>query len=515
VLAAVMGGCSDAKSPKMSYESFSGLAKSELRPDEGQGPGEGGDKYAHIVENPFLKAADAPLSTFAIDVDTTSYSKTRMYLLEHRTLPPPDAVRIEELLNYFTYDYAGPTGEHPFAANLEVAQCPWQAEHALVRIGIKGREIDQGKRPASNLVFLIDVSGSMSPPNKLPLVRRGLKMLVDELGEDDRVALVVYAGAAGMVLPSTPCSEKSRIVAALDRLAAGGSTNGGEGIRLAYQTARAHFIPGGTNRVVLCTDGDFNVGTTSTGDLVRLAEQNAKHGVKISVLGFGMGNHNDAMLEELSNKADGNYFFIDTEHEARKVLVQQMSATLVTIAKDVKIQVEFNPARVAAYRLIGYENRLLAAQDFNDDQRDAGEIGAGHTVTALYEIVPAGGKTEVQLPSIDDLKYQTKGQLSKAAGSDELLTLKLRYQPPEGGKSTLIEMAAKSGAKPLDKASADFRFAAAVAEFGLLLRNSAHKGDANYDAVLEIATETAQGDKTGYRQEFLELVRAAKELKRG
>lgn len=472
-----------------------------------------GDKFAHITENPFAKAAEEPLSTFSIDVDTASYSKTRMFLLEHQSLPPPDAVRIEELLNYFSYDYAGPKGdEHPFAAHVEVAQCPWQRKHRLVRIGVKAKEMDRRERPPSNLVFLVDVSGSMDAPNRLPLVQRGLKMLVDQLGENDRVAIVVYASATGLVLDSTPCLQKSAIVASLDRLKAGGSTNGGAGIQLAYQTALNHFIKGGVNRVVLCTDGDFNVGVTSPGDLVRLAETNAKKGVKLSVLGFGMGNHNDSMLEQLSNKADGNYYFIDTDHEARKVLVEQMSATLVTIAKDVKIQVEFNPAKVAAYRLIGYEDRLLQARDFNDDKKDAGEIGAGHSVTALYEVVPAGVAADEKRPAIDDLRYQAKGKLSDAAASDELLTLKLRYQKPEGSDSTLVQFPVKDSSQAFDNASADFRFAAAVAQFGLLLRNSAHKGDANFDAVIELVSETAAKDKSGYRQEFLDLARAARRL---
>lgn len=477
--------------------------------DEGQGPGQAGDRYEAIVENPFRNAGQNPLSTFSIDVDTASYAKVRMYLMQQNMAPNPDAVRIEELINYFTYDYAGPRDAHPFAAHVEVADCPWKPEHRLVRIGIKGKEIEQ-QRPASNLVFLLDVSGSMDQPNKLPLLKRGMKMLVDQLGENDRVAIVVYAGAAGLVLDSTNGDQKQKILDALERLQAGGSTNGGQGIQLAYQTALDHFIQGGTNRVILCTDGDFNVGMTNDGDLVRVAEKNAQAGVFLSVLGFGMGNHNDRMLETLSNKANGNYAFLDSDAEARRVLVEQMNATLVTIAKDVKIQVEFNPAQVAAWRLIGYENRVLAAEDFNDDKKDAGEIGAGHTVTALYEIVPAGAQSDVEVGAVDDLKYQSQGELSEAAQSDELLTLKIRYKQPDEDRSTLLAVPVPTSDKKFGAAGQDFQFAAAVAAFGMLLRDSQHRGDATYDAVLEIA-QSAQGqDPGGYRAEFLEMVRRAK-----
>jgi Ca-activated chloride channel family protein len=435
-----------------------------------------------------------------------------MYLMQHGMLPRPDAVRIEELVNYFTYDYAPPKDDLPFAAHLEVAECPWAPAHRLVRVGIKGKEIERDKRPTSNLVFLLDVSGSMNQPNKLPLVKHGMKMLVDQLGENDRVAIVVYAGAAGMVLDSTTGDQKQVLLDALDRLQAGGSTNGGQGIQLAYQTALDRFIRGGVNRVILCTDGDFNVGVTGTDQLVRMAEQNAKSGVFLSVLGFGMGNHNDAMLEQLSDKGNGNYAFIDTEAEARKVLVEQMTGTLVTIAKDVKIQVEFNPQQVAAYRLIGYENRILAAQDFNDDKKDAGEIGAGHTVTALYEIVPSGVAGSVTVPPVDDLRYQTQGQPSEAAQSGEWLTLKMRFKLPEGDTSTKLEFPLRDAGLRFGQASQDFRFAAAVAAFGMLLRDSQFKGNATYAGVLEIAKEAASGDTTGYRDGFLGLVAKAKQL---
>jgi Ca-activated chloride channel homolog len=506
----VAPGMASAKSVRSSGMTLEeSLEDMPTRADRGLGPGLGGDRYATIDENPFIPVKNEPLSTFSIDVDTASYSKVRQYLLQHNTLPRPDAVRIEELINYFRYEYEPPAGDDPFAAHIEVAECLWTPAHRLVRVGIKGREIERDSRPTSNLVFLLDVSGSMNQPNKLPLMKRGMKMLVDQLGENDRVAIVVYAGAAGMVLDSTTGDQKPVVMNALDRLQAGGSTNGGQGIRLAYQAALDHFVQGGVNRVILCTDGDFNVGVTGTDELVRLVEENAKRGVFLTVLGFGMGNHNDAMLEELSNKGNGNYAFIDTDAEARKVLVEQLSGTLVTIAKDVKIQVEFNPAQVSAYRLIGYENRLLAAQDFNDDRKDAGEIGAGHTVTALYEIVPADAAGQLTTPPVDELRYQQHGDLTGEAKSGELLTLKIRYKQPDGDTSTKLTFPVADQGYRFGQASKDFRFAAAVASFGMLLRNSQYRGNATYAGVLETAQEAAEGDTTGYRQEFLTLVRAA------
>jgi len=477
--------------------------------NQGHGPGMGGDKYDLIVEKSFVPVREQPLSTFSIDVDTASYSKTRMHLLQQNSLPPADAVRIEELVNYFDYDYSPPVGEEPFSVNVEVATAPWHPHHRLARIGLKGRELNQ-QRPSSNLVFLLDVSGSMDYHNKLPLVKQGLRLLTSQLSENDRVAIVVYAGAAGLVLPPTHGDDKHRILAALDQLHAGGSTNGAQGIQLAYQVATQNFIKGGVNRVILCSDGDFNVGTTSTGALVRLAEQHAKAGVFLSVLGFGMGNHNDAMMEELSNKANGNYAFIDNEAEARKVLCDQINSTLVTIAKDVKIQIEFNPAHVAAYRLIGYENRHLEAHEFNDDKKDAGEIGAGHTVTALYEIVPVGEADDTGIPTIDPLKYQ-KPQ-ADSTGSDELMTVKLRYKQPEGQKSQLIVAPVKNAPVQFDQATSDFRFASAVAAFGMLLRKSEHLSNANYASILEIANATRGEDKHGYRSEFIQMVTAAGRL---
>ncbi|HUT92183.1 MAG TPA: VWA domain-containing protein [Thermoguttaceae bacterium] len=488
-----------------------GSAESMLGTSEGQGPGRAGDRYDRLVENPFRMVKDHPLSTFSIDVDTASYANVRRFLLAEGRLPPPDAVRIEELVNYFDYDYAGPEDDVPFAAHIEVAGCPWKAGHRLVRVGLKGRQIENEQRPAANLVFLLDVSGSMDSPDKLPLLKEGMKLLAGQVREDDRVAIVVYASAEGLALPSTSGAEREKIIAALDQLEAGGSTAGGAGIELAYRVAQENFIEGGVNRVLLCTDGDFNVGTSSTGDLVRMVEERAKKGVFLSVLGFGRGNLNDAMMENISNKGNGNYAYIDGITEARKVLVEQAGGTLVTIAKDVKIQIEFNPARVAAYRLIGYENRILAAEDFNDDKKDAGEIGAGHTVTALYEVVPAG--EEVDVPSVDPLKYQTPTRDSDDESvRKEALTLKLRYKAPDGDTSKLLEFPVVDSGGAFGKASPDFQFAAAVASFGMLLRGSEHQGDATYDAVVEIATAAKGPDVHGYRAELLEMVRRAKAL---
>ena len=478
----------------------------------GEGPGNAGDRHDVIVENPFVEVKNAALSTVSVDVDTAAYAKVRMSLMQHQQLPRRDAVRIEELVNYFDYGYLPPKDEQPFAARMQISECPWNRDHRLARIGIKGRVDEQ--RPASNLVFLIDVSGSMNRSNKLPLVIDGLKMLVDQLNENDSVAIVVYASATGLVLDSTAGDQKQAIHAALDRLQAGGSTNGGAGIQLAYQIARDHFQAGATNRVILCTDGDFNVGVTGKDQLVRIAEENAKSNIYLSMLGFGMGNHNDDMMEAVSNKGNGNYAFIDDQAEARKVLVEEMGGTLHTIAKNVKLQVEFNPQEIRAYRLIGYENRVMAAEDFNDDKKDAGEIGAGHTVTVLFELVPTDSPSELSVPPVDDLRYQRTAKLSKAAQSGELLTLKIRYQAPDsapGAKSTLIEFPVKDDGKAFDEMDRDFQFAASVAAFGMLLRDSAHKGDATYAAVQEIAAG-AVDDKDVYRSEFLEMVERAKSL---
>jgi Ca-activated chloride channel family protein len=469
------------------------------------------EAYNAVVDNPFNRVASDPLSTFSIDVDTASYSNVRQFLVRNM-LPPRDAVRIEELLNYFPYADAPPaqSSEHPFAVHTEVARCPWAAGHRLARIGIAARPIDQSRRPPSNLVFLVDVSGSMQAPNKLPLVQWGLQRLVEQLGENDQVALVVYAAASGLVLPSTSCMNKAEILAAIEQLRAGGSTNGGAGIQLAYDVATQHFIKNGTNRVILATDGDFNVGTTNQDELVRLIEAKAKSGVFLSVLGFGMDNIKDGTLERLADKGNGHYAYIDTPREAYKVLVEEMGSTLVAVAKDVKIQVEFNAAQVGAYRLIGYENRILAHQDFNDDTKDAGEVGAGHHVTALYELVPPGlGGDE---PKVDSLKY-TKTTPSGSAGH-ESFTVKLRYKRPDAETSRLIEIGVVDPGRSFGEASDDLKFAAAVAGFGMLLRDSPYKGSLTYAGVLEIGEPATARDPSGYRREFLAAVRQAKALAR-
>jgi Ca-activated chloride channel family protein len=468
------------------------------------------ESYDRIYENPFLDVRQDPLSTFSIDVDTASYANVRRFL-NGGNLPPKDAVRIEEMVNYFTYHYPPPADDKPFAVHAEVAGCPWAPKHRLLRIALKGREIDLENRPASNLVFLIDVSGSMDDPAKLPLLKNALHLLIYKLAENDRVAMVVYAGSSGLVLPSTCGLYKKTILTALDQLQAGGSTNGGSGIQLAYNVAREKFIKGGTNRVILCTDGDFNVGVTDQGSLTRMIEHEAKTGVFLSVLGFGAGNLKDSTMEQLADRGNGNYAYIDTLNEARKVLVEQLGGTLATIAKDVKLQLEFNPRQVTAYRLIGYENRLLRAEDFNDDKKDAGEIGAGHTVTALYELVPAEGN--VPAAKVDELKYQRPAELAGDA-NDELLTLKLRYKEPEGDTSKLIETALKDSGASYARASEDFRFAASVAGFGLLLRDSQYKGDLTFGAVAELAQAARGADENGYRTEMLELVKKAEGLGR-
>ena len=468
------------------------------------------ESYDRIYENPFLSAASTPLSTFSIDVDTASYSNTRRFLTQGQ-LPPKGAVRIEELVNYFSYEYPQPTGGRPFSVIAEVSACPWNPSNRLVHVGLQGRRIHHKQMPPRNLVFLLDVSGSMDSPRKLGLLKAALRLVVNGLTAQDKVSMVVYAGASGLVLPPTPGSDKERILAALARLSAGGSTNGGDGIRLAYKVARQSFRKGGINRVILATDGDFNVGTTNRSALVRLVEKERDSGVFLTVLGLGMGNYKDSTMEQLADKGNGNYAYLDTINEARKVLVQQAGATLVTIAKDVKIQVEFNPARVQSYRLIGYENRLLRARDFNDDTKDAGEIGAGHTVTALYEVVPRGAKTGGK-SAVDPLRYQ-KPALSAAAGSDELLTLKLRYKAPTGSTSRLLSAPLRDHQHGLARASTALRFSSAVAAFGMLLRDSKHKGQASFELVQRLARGARGADKHGYRAEFLKLVRKAARLK--
>src|SRR6266403_3459906 len=474
--------------------------------------------YDHIVENPFLNAKDNPLSTFSIDVDTASYSNMRRFISEG-SLPPKDAVRVEEMINYFTYDYAQPSDDKPFAVHVDLASCPWETSHRLVRIGLKGKEIATDKRGPSNLVFLLDVSGSMTPRERLPLVKQAMRLLVEKLTENDRVAIVVYAGASGLALPSITGDHKEQILEALENLQSSGSTNGAEGIQLAYKIAADNFIKGGVNRVILATDGDINVGVTNQGDLIRLIEEKAKSGVFLSVLGVGTDNLKDSTMQKLADKGNGNYAYLDSLDEARKVLVQQINGTLMTIAKDVKIQVEFNPARVASYRLIGYEKRMLRKEDFNNDRVDAGEIGAGHTVTALYEVVPVGAVSNpaASVPPVNPLKYSSdeRSASTPLTSSNEMLTVKLRYKKPDGDRSELVERAVTDTGGNFGNAPVDLKFAAAVAEFGMILRDSEYKGNGTFAAVLEWAQEGKGSDATGYRAGFIELVRKAQALKRG
>jgi Ca-activated chloride channel family protein len=473
----------------------------------------GTEQYDPIVENEFLPATEHPLSTFSVDVDTAAYANVRRFLNEGR-LPPPAAVRIEEMVNYFKYNYPAPEGDVPFSVNMEVAGCPWNGDHRLVRVGIKGQEVERDQRGPSNLVFLLDVSGSMRDANKLPLVRQAMTMLVDQLTEDDRVAIVTYAGDTQVKLESTCGDQREKILAAIDGLTAGGSTHGSAGIQLAYERAMSHFVEEGTNRVILASDGDLNVGITEDDELVRLIQEKARSGVFLTVLGFGTGNLKDSKLEKLADKGNGTYAYIDGLREARKVLIEQIAGSLVTIAKDVKIQIELNPAQVQSYRLIGYENRLLAAPDFHDDKKDAGEIGAGHTVTALYEFIPADGKQAAGGEQAG-LKYQRVPErpLTDKAHSGELLTLKLRYKAPDGEKSRLLEFTLKDQGKRFGEASADFRFASAVASFGMVLHGSKHCGEATLSAVEEFAAGAVGDDPGGYRTELVDLVRRAKQLR--
>ncbi len=504
--------------PRANLMFQAGSAVHDRRTDDtlSEGPGQpflspSLDDFPELHENKFIRVADHPLSTFSIDVDTASYSVVRKFLAQGQ-MPPKDAVRVEELINYFPYDLAPPEGNVPFAVHLEMATAPWNPEHRLARIALKGRVIAKEVRPPLNLVFLLDVSGSMGPENKLPLVIRSMQKLAKQLDARDHVAIAVYAGAAGLVLPPTRGDQTQDILNALGRLHAGGSTAGGAGIQLAYDTAREHFDPEAMNRVILCTDGDFNVGMTQRGDLERLIEQQARSRIFLSVLGFGMGNLKDSTLELLSNKGNGNYAYIDNFDEACKVLVDQMLGTLVTIAKDVKIQVEFNPACVAGYRLVGYENRLLWKEDFNNDRVDAGDIGAGHTVTAFYELIPAG-QAVTDAPSVDPLKYQAAQPESAAGGDAEVLTVKLRYKEPEGDVSSRLNFPLRADAgKPLGETTPEFRFAAAVAAFGQLLRESEHVRSFSYGQVLDLAKPAIGDDPQGYRAEFLKLVRKAKAL---
>jgi len=459
------------------------------------------EEYDHIDENGFRRVTNEPLSTFSIDVDGASFSNTRRFLNNNQR-PPVDAVRIEEFINYFNYDYPEPTGDHPFSITTEIDECPWNENHKLVHIGLQGQELDLSEAPASNLVFLLDVSGSMNSTDKLPLLKQSLIMLTNEMRDDDRIAIVVYAGAAGLVLPSTSATETETIERALNRLNAGGSTAGAAGIELAYKVAKENFIRNGNNRVILATDGDFNVGTSSQSELVRLIEEKREQDVFLTVLGFGTGNYSDSRMEQLSNSGNGNYAYIDNILEAKKVLVNEMGGTLYTIAKDVKLQVEFNPTQVASYRLIGYENRLLNNEDFNDDTKDAGELGAGHTVTALYEIVPVGVEEDT-LPTVDPLIYQTES--TSKTRSNDILTVKFRYKEPEGDTSILLSQSLTSrsdGGKDLD-------WAASMAAFAMLLRESDQVGDLDWDAVLEMARSSRGADRNGYRAEAIRMIEQA------
>ncbi len=460
------------------------------------------EDYAHITENPFRRASENPFSTFSIDVDAASYTNIRRFIQRERQVPPVDAVRIEEMINYFDYDYPQPEGKHPFLITLEVGEAPWNTDHRLVHIGLQGKRLHEEERPANNLVFLLDVSGSMRSWDKIDLLKEAFLLLTDELTEDDRVAIVVYAGASGLVLPSTPGSDKQRIKAAITRLNAGGSTAGAAGIQLAYKVAQEHFVEGGNNRVILATDGDFNMGTSSDSELIRLIEEKRESGVFLTVLGLGTGNLKDNKMEQIANHGNGNYYYLDSLDEAEKVLVNELGSTLYTIAKDVKLQVEFNPLHVASYRLIGYENRLLNDEDFDDDTKDAGELGAGHTVTALYEVVPVGAASNAR--SRGDLKYQQQALSAAAHTSGELMTVKLRYKRPSGFRSRLIEQTVPAGAG--GARSDDFYFSAAVAAFGMILRDSEHRGEATVDQVLALAKDALGADPGGYRASFVDLV---------
>ena len=471
---------------------------------------ENNEKYSEVTENRFKSPIEEALSTLSIDVDAASYSNMRR-MINQGQKPEPNAIRVEELINYFDYDLPAPKGKDPVNIVTEIGKCPWNEKHRLVRLGLKAREIPSDNLPPANLVFLIDVSGSMYGPTRLELVKSSLKLLVNNLRDNDKVSIVVYAGAAGIVLPPTPGSDKQKIKEALGSLTAGGSTAGGAGIKLAYKTAGNNFIKGGNNRVILCTDGDFNVGVSSTSELESLIEKERKSGVFLTVLGYGMGNYKDNNMQTLAQKGNGNHAYIDNLQEANKVLVNEFGGTLFTVAKDVKLQIEFNPAHVQAYRLVGYETRLLNKEDFNDDTKDAGEMGAGHTVTAFYEIIPTGVKSKF-IRSVDSLKYQPEKEKVKSTDpiSPEMLTVKLRYKQPDEDISRKLEIPLTDTKS--DDVSEDFLFASAVAMFGQILKNSDFKGNGNYDKVIKIAQKSTGDDEQGYRKEFLRLVKAVKGL---
>lgn len=460
------------------------------------------EEYSKIDDNDFKDSKNNPLSTFSIDVDKASYSNVRRFINQNQ-LPPADAVRVEEMINYFSYNYPQPKGKDPFSITTEYTECPWNKEHQLIHIGLQGKEIQMDNLPVNNLTFLLDVSGSMNSSDKLPLLKAGLGLLIEQMRPQDRIAIVVYAGAAGVVLPSTTGKHKEKILEALENLQAGGSTAGGQGIELAYKTAKENFMENGNNRVILATDGDFNVGVSSDGELVRLIEKKREEGVFLTVLGFGTGNYKDSKMEQLADKGNGNYAYIDNLLEAKKVLVKEMGGTMFTIAKDVKLQIEFNPAKVKAYRLVGYENRLLNNEDFNDDKKDAGELGSGHTVTAIYEIIPAGSNEVVA--SIDNLKYQETKTVPTSM-SNEVMTIKFRYKEPKESTSQLITHIVQDKKADFESASENCKFSCAVAQFGMLLRDSKYKGNSNFKSIMTLAKQNKGKDDDGYRAEFIRLV---------
>ncbi len=466
------------------------------------------ESYNGMAENGFITAANDSLSTFSIDVDTASYSNIRRFINQN-TLPPVGAIRIEEMINYFSYSYPEPVGNHPFSVTGELGPCPWNKKHRLVRIGLKAGEIEKKDLPPSNIVFLIDVSGSMSSPNKLPLLKQALKMLVRQLNKDDRVSMVVYAGMDSVILTPTAGNRQKKIIAAIDSLGSGGSTHASSGIITAYKLAQQVYMPKGNNRIILASDGDFNVGITSRGELQRLIEEKRKSGIFLTVLGFGMGNYHDDTMEILADKGNGNYAYIDNLLEAKKVLVKEMTGTMFTLARDVKIQVEFNPAKIAAYRLIGYENRVLADEDFNNDKKDAGEIGVGHTVTALYELIPIGS---ADVPSVDPLKYRQSKDTTQEKYPDEVMTIKLRYKPLDNNTSILLTKIIRQNTRALMQTSDDFRFAAAVAEFGMVLKHSKFQDGLNFEKILPLAKQARGADTEGYRAEFIRLVETSQLL---
>jgi len=467
------------------------------------------EDYSTINENGFKNPINQPLSTFSIDVDNASYSNIRRFI-NMGQLPPKDAVRIEEMINYFDFDYKQPTDEKPFAVSAEIATCPWNSKHNVLMVGLQGEEIEKANIPPSNLVFLLDVSGSMNADNKLPLVKSAMRMLVDELRPQDKVSIVVYAGAAGLVLDATPGTNKKKILDALENLSAGGSTAGGEGLRLAYKVAGENLIEKGNNRIILATDGDFNVGISSDSEMEKIVSEEKQKGIFITVLGFGMGNYKDNKLEIISDKGNGNYAYIDNIQEARKIFIKEFGGTLYTIAKDVKIQIEFNPEKVKAYRLIGYENRLLNAEDFKDDKKDAGEMGSGHQVTALYEIIPIG--VDTQIPDVDKLKYQQLEKSSSNSHNHEMATLKYRYKEPDGNSSIADSLIIKEPKNRNTETSANFNLATGIAQFGMLLRNSEYKGNSTVDNTVELVKKGRGSDEEGYVGELIRLIESAKSL---